>query len=184
MKLRSLLPLLIVQLFLWLPAVRASVFQGNWQPIHFCKCICFDNYTILPLLLPEDPSKPCLSCTKQWCLDQKLGICKEASLGDANPDTATGREGDVDVRCFQRDSPRDQLTVTLFILIIVGLLIGAAAKGKMMEVGIDPADAWEASRKWWESLRLPSMPGSVRDATIIPMSRRGEYEHVCTTSDA
>lgn len=38
--------------------------------------ICFSNSTIIPLFRPSDPSKPCLSCTKQFCLDQKLAICK------------------------------------------------------------------------------------------------------------
>src|SRR5277367_4904343 len=64
--------------------------------------ICFQsNYTILQLKIPDNPSKPCLSCTKQWCLNQNLPICAGASLGDTNPDTATGKEGDVEARCFR-----------------------------------------------------------------------------------
>ena len=50
---------------------------------------------------PSNPSKPCLTCTKQWCLDQKLQICLDAGLGEQNPDTGTGKEGDVDTRCFR-----------------------------------------------------------------------------------
>lgn len=50
---------------------------------------------------PDNPQKPCLSCTKQWCLNQNLAICAGASLGDADPDTATGKEGDVEARCFR-----------------------------------------------------------------------------------
>ena len=38
--------------------------------------ICFTNSTIIPLYRPADPSKPCLSCTRQFCLDQKLTICR------------------------------------------------------------------------------------------------------------
>ena len=63
--------------------------------------ICFQNYTILPLSEPENLATPCLSCTKQWCLDQKLAICVNAQLGDTNLDTATGKEGDVEARCFR-----------------------------------------------------------------------------------
>ena len=64
--------------------------------------ICFGtNYTILPMDLPDDPSKPCLSCTKQWCLNQNLPKCAGASIGDTNPDTATGKEGDIEARCFR-----------------------------------------------------------------------------------
>ena len=62
---------------------------------------CFDNYTILPILRPERPNKPCLTCTKQWCLDAKLEMCTNATLGDSNPDTATGHEGDVSALCFR-----------------------------------------------------------------------------------
>jgi hypothetical protein len=64
--------------------------------------ICFEsNYTILRLNIPDNPSQPCLSCTKQWCLNQNLPICAGASLGNTNPDTATGKEGDVEARCFR-----------------------------------------------------------------------------------
>lgn len=38
--------------------------SGSSSSVYFCKCICFSNYTILPLYRPADPAKPCLSCTK------------------------------------------------------------------------------------------------------------------------
>ena len=64
--------------------------------------ICFGTKSsILRLDIPDNPSKPCLSCTKQWCLNQNLPICAGASLGDTDPDTATGKEGDVEARCFR-----------------------------------------------------------------------------------
>lgn len=67
--------------------------------------ICFQSsYAILPLNIPDNPSQPCLSCTKQWCLNQNLPICAGASLGNTNPDTATGKEGDVEARCFRKVS--------------------------------------------------------------------------------
>lgn len=71
--------------------------------------ICFSNYTIVPIFHPST-DKPCLSCTKQWCLDQKLEICTDAKLGDSNPDTATGKEGDVEARCF-----RESLILAVFV---------------------------------------------------------------------
>lgn len=64
--------------------------------------ICFGaNYSILHLDIVDIPSKPCLTCTKQWCINQNLAICAGASLGDTDPDTATGKEGDVEARCFR-----------------------------------------------------------------------------------
>ncbi|KAF9526446.1 hypothetical protein CPB83DRAFT_857825 [Crepidotus variabilis] len=128
----------------------------KWEAKSFCKCICFgSNNVILPLTSPDNPSQPCLSCTKQWCLNQNLPICAGASLGDTNPDTATGKEGDVEARCFQRDSPRDQLVVTLFLLTVFGLLIGAGIKNRMLKAGmvgsIFPWSRRENTEvRWWE----------------------------------
>lgn len=96
----------------------ASAASNKWEATNFCKCIvaswlcdvlfnalpgiCFQtNSTILHLDLPDNPAQPCLSCTKKWCLNQNLPICAGASLGDTNPDTATGKEGDVEARCFR-----------------------------------------------------------------------------------
>ncbi|TFL06572.1 hypothetical protein BDV98DRAFT_600598 [Pterulicium gracile] len=124
---------------------------SRWEVTNFCKCICFtSNYTILQLAIPDNPSKPCLSCTKQWCLNQNLPICAGATLGDTNMDTASGKEGDVEARCFQRDSPRDQLVVVLFLLTVFGLLLGVGIKGKMHKAGIDPHIPWDSGRRWWD----------------------------------
>ncbi|KAI0068363.1 hypothetical protein BV25DRAFT_1793860, partial [Artomyces pyxidatus] len=124
---------------------------NKWEATSFCKCICFGaNYSILHLDIPDNPSKPCLSCTKQWCLNQNLAICAGAVLGDTDPDTATGKEGDVEARCFQRDSPRDQLVVTLFLLTVFGLLLGAGIKGRMVKAGLDTTLPWNTGRKWWQ----------------------------------
>ncbi|KAK7463601.1 hypothetical protein VKT23_005543 [Stygiomarasmius scandens] len=99
--------------------------------------------------LVDNPAQPCLTCTKQYCVNQNLGICAGASLGDTDPDIATGKEGDVEARCFQRDSPRDQLVVTLFLLVVFGLLLGAGIKGRMEKAGLDAN--WNAGRRWWEA---------------------------------
>ncbi|KAG8219823.1 hypothetical protein J3R82DRAFT_799, partial [Butyriboletus roseoflavus] len=142
---------------------------SKWEVTNFCKCksyqlplctrrsnkepagICFEsNYTILQMDAPDNPSKPCLSCTKQWCLDRQLSICDGASLGDTDPDTATGKEGDVEARCFQRDSPRDQLVVTLFLLTVFGLLLSAGIKNRMLKAGMDPNIPWLVGRRWWK----------------------------------
>lgn len=133
--------------------------------------ICFGTKSsILRLDIPDNPSKPCLSCTKQWCLNQNLPICAGASLGDTDPDTASGKEGDVEARCFrmytrssslgfsqlddgtpaERDSPRDQLVVTLFLLTVFGLLLGAGIKGRMIKAGLDTSLPWNTGRKWWQ----------------------------------
>ncbi|KAG9314374.1 hypothetical protein JVU11DRAFT_5170 [Chiua virens] len=142
---------ILIFLFLLFAVIPVRGTITKWEVTNFCKCICFQsNYSILQMDAPDDPSKPCLSCTKQWCLDQHLTICKEASLGDTNPDTATGKEGDVEARCFQRDSPRDQLVVTLFLLTILGLLLGAGIKKRMVKAGMDPNMPWLVGRRWWE----------------------------------
>ncbi|KDQ63739.1 hypothetical protein JAAARDRAFT_389830 [Jaapia argillacea MUCL 33604] len=129
-----------------------AILGHKWEATNFCKCICFaSNYSILHLDIPDNPSKPCLSCTKQWCLNQNLPICAGASLGDTDPDTATGKEGDVEARCFQRDSPRDQLVVTLYLLTVFGLLLGAGVKARMLKAGLDTSLPWNTGRKWWEA---------------------------------
>ena len=40
----------------------------------FCKCTCRGNSTII--LLPAD--KSCSDCTRQYCLDHSLQLCKDA----------------------------------------------------------------------------------------------------------
>ena len=47
---------------------------------------------------------------------------------------------------IERDSPRDQLVVTLFLLVVFGLLMGAAVKGRMAKV----VDWNTGTRRWWE----------------------------------
>jgi hypothetical protein len=50
----------------------------------------------------------------------------------------------------ERDSPRDQLVVTLFLLTVFGLLLGAGVRNRMMKAGLDTNIPWNASRRWWE----------------------------------
>ncbi|KAI9572953.1 hypothetical protein HD554DRAFT_2013954, partial [Boletus coccyginus] len=154
---------------------------AKWEVTNFCKCICFQsNYSILHMDAPDNPSKPCLSCTKQWCLDQQLTICDGASLGDTDPDTATGKEGDVEARCFQRDSPRDQLVVTLFLLTVFGLLLSAGIKNRMLKAGMDPNIPWSVGRRWWEEWmphrHFEEYDLSERSARLP--DDRGEYREV------
>ncbi|KZT02731.1 uncharacterized protein LAESUDRAFT_744920 [Laetiporus sulphureus 93-53] len=139
-------------LILCLALSTHAILGQKWEATELCKCICFgSNYTILHMEIPDNPKQPCLSCTKQWCLNQNLPICAGATLGDADPDTATGKEGDVEARCFQRDSPRDQLVVTIFLLTVFGLLLGAGIKGRMIKAGLDTSLPWHTSRRWWEA---------------------------------
>ncbi|KAF9069044.1 hypothetical protein BDP27DRAFT_1223239 [Rhodocollybia butyracea] len=172
--------LLCILIFLFFLSANASL--NKWEASSFCKCICFQsNYTILPIKFPDTPSQPCLSCTKQWCLNQNLPICAGASLGDANPDTATGKEGDVEARCFQRDSPRDQLVVTIFLLLVFGLLLGAGIKSRMEKAGLNVNSTWNNGFTWWEHLRsrVPVEElGLSRMRTRMGRDRRGEYDTV------
>lgn len=50
----------------------------------------------------------------------------------------------------ERDSPRDQLVVTLFLLTVFGLLLGAGIKGKMEKAGLEPRFNWTTGRELWE----------------------------------
>ncbi|PPR06902.1 hypothetical protein CVT24_011592 [Panaeolus cyanescens] len=162
---------LIIQLSTFFTSALGA--WNNWEATNFCKCICFGaNYTILPLILPDNPSQPCLSCTKQWCLNQNLHACAGAKLGDTNPDTATGKEGDVEARCFQRDSPRDQLIVTLFLLTVFGLLLGAGIKSRILKTGIVSSELpWNRRNqsRWWE----PWIPQRQDSNALLGLSRFG-----------
>jgi hypothetical protein len=94
------LSLLVLLSLLLLPSRTLAVGTG----MSFCKCICFSqvqNSTIIPLYRPAVPSNPCLSCTRQFCLDQKLPACVGAQNPEEDPDTATGEGGDVEARCFR-----------------------------------------------------------------------------------
>jgi hypothetical protein len=51
---------------------------------------------------------------------------------------------------IERDSPRDQLVVTLYLLIVFGLLLGAGIKTQMTKAGIDTRVPWQSMRQWWE----------------------------------
>ena len=50
----------------------------------------------------------------------------------------------------ERDSPRDQLVVTFFLLTVFALLLGAGIKGRMLKAGFDTSLPWNTSRRWWE----------------------------------
>ncbi|KAF9056189.1 hypothetical protein BJ165DRAFT_1431590 [Panaeolus papilionaceus] len=166
----SVILVLIIQLSTFVTSTLGA--WNNWEATNFCKCICFaTNYTILPLNLPDNPSQPCLSCTKQWCLNQNLPACAGAQLGNTNPDTATGKEGDVEARCFQRDSPRDQLIVTLFLLTVFGLLLGAGIKSRILKTGIVGELPWNRRNqtRWWE----PWIPQRQDSNTVLGLSRFG-----------
>ncbi|KAF8481115.1 hypothetical protein DFH94DRAFT_738150 [Russula ochroleuca] len=157
----------------------AAALGNKWEATSFCKCICFGTKSsILRLDIPDNPSKPCLSCTKQWCLNQNLPICAGASLGDTDPDTATGKEGDVEARCFQRDSPRDQLVVSLFLLTVFGLLLGAGIKGRMVKAGLDTSLPWHTGRKWWQAWvpgRFDDVDVALRRRSSSSARARGDY---------
>jgi len=40
--------------------------------------------------------------------------------------------------------------VTLFLLTVLGLLLGVSIKNRMLKAGLDSGTAWSASRRWWE----------------------------------
>jgi len=40
--------------------------------------------------------------------------------------------------------------VTLFLLTVFGLLLGAGIKGRMVKAGLDGSLPWHAGRNWWQ----------------------------------
>ncbi|RMZ89037.1 hypothetical protein DV736_g3734, partial [Chaetothyriales sp. CBS 134916] len=118
-------PLMVSLLILSLFALSATATGAA----SFCKCICFNNSTIIALnpvrsSTPTstarsslDVSKPrsdhhltCADCNRAFCLSYNLPICKEAT------------ENDVFTTCFQRDSLKDEMVVVLFLVATAGLL--------------------------------------------------------------
>lgn len=78
-------------------ALLTSLAAPALASISLCKCTCripggepAGNTTIVPLYLPKDPDFPCLSCSRQFCLDQKLASCVGAT-----------DEQDFEARCFR-----------------------------------------------------------------------------------
>ncbi|GAA5988576.1 hypothetical protein JCM11641_004608 [Rhodosporidiobolus odoratus] len=125
-RLRALL-LIVCLLLACTDALAASSFSSTGMS--FCRCTCFNaNSTIIPLYRPAVPSNPCLSCTRQFCLDQKLPQCVGAQSPDEDRDTSTGEGGDVEARCFQRDSPKSHFIVISFLVVTGTLLVLAGLK--------------------------------------------------------
>jgi hypothetical protein len=76
----------------------------------------------------------------------------DAKVPELDADVGTGTEGDVEARCFsscsvyeapsalmeERDSPRDQLIVTFFLLIVVGLLVFQAIRIRCVPASSPP----------------------------------------------
>lgn len=51
----------------------------------------------------------------------------------------------------ERDSPRDQFVVTLFLLTVFGLLLGAGVKSRILKAGFVPELPWRRNNtRWWE----------------------------------
>ncbi|PWY98288.1 hypothetical protein BCV70DRAFT_202065 [Testicularia cyperi] len=106
--------------------------RQGYRHLHLCKCTCFQtNSTLVPLYSPIDPAKPCNTCTRQFCLDQGLDICKDAKLEHTDHDVGTGFEGDVWAKCFERESGKDQTIITLYLLVVVGLIVFALMRRRM-----------------------------------------------------
>ncbi|CAG8690577.1 uncharacterized protein OCT59_009215 [Rhizophagus irregularis] len=92
--------ILCLTIFAITPVVQAADVRS------FCKCVCDQNSTIVPLRI------------NQTCSDCNLAFCKEN----------TSKE-DCDIpTCFQRDSYKDEVIVYFYIIITSGLLLIALTK--------------------------------------------------------
>ncbi|RSH85818.1 uncharacterized protein EHS24_003998 [Apiotrichum porosum] len=170
-----LLLLIALALVALLPLAQAKFWSDS---LSYCKCICFTNSSSIPLYMPDDPSKPCLSCTRQFCLDQKLAICKGAQVPELDTDVGTGTEGDVEARCFKRDSPRDQAIVTLFVLTVCGLLLYAGVRSKLRKAIEDRGQPTDL-REWGAAL----LPTSLIEYTRAHEMRGGNSLYQQVTRD-
>ncbi|KAK5089380.1 hypothetical protein LTR70_007072 [Exophiala xenobiotica] len=146
----SLLTLLLTLLLLTTPIHALN------QPTSYCKCICFQNSTIIPLNSPPSTSaspssNPLLSRTEnndekrpepQTSRDQKhheltCNDCNRAFCLDYNlPVCKDAKEEDVFAQCFQRDSLKDRTIVTVFILATASLLGWALVKPFIVKSGV------------------------------------------------
>jgi len=77
----------------------------------------------------------------------------------------------VEARCFERDSPRDQMVVTIFLILVFGLLVGAAVKGRMDKANI-PLN-WNGGARWWEAW----LPSRQQGPPYIPNENENENEN-------
>ncbi|GAA5981207.1 hypothetical protein JCM10908_004023 [Rhodotorula pacifica] len=131
---RPCLALLATLCLLLLAVHPVAAFSSSSSAMSYCRCSCFGaNSTIIPLYRPANPDNPCLTCTRQFCLEQKLAACVGAQNPEEDPDTATGSGSDVEARCFQRDSPKSHFIVISF-LVITSILLGIAG---LKQYGID-----------------------------------------------
>lgn len=84
------------------------------QALSYCKCACGKYSSILELSEPSNPAKPCLDCTRQFCLEHAADLCLKT--------VATEDEMMV-AECFQRESLKDEIIVIVFLMLTVGLLV-------------------------------------------------------------
>lgn len=82
----------------------------------------------------------------------------------------------VDPAGVERDSPRDQLVVTVFLILVFGLLVGAAVKGRMDQANT-PINWNVGTRRWWEASHYSDMIEVHSD----PKSRHGFRHDKATT---
>ncbi|KAJ2081715.1 hypothetical protein H4R24_002112 [Coemansia sp. RSA 988] len=106
--------------------------------INFCKCTCGQNSTIIELTksalthLPHasepidvDTLAPnvCMNCTRLLCGIAEPALCDGAAVDD-----------DIAPLCFQRDSLQDELIVSGFLLLVIGLLAWTVLRGHVKPV--------------------------------------------------
>ena len=121
-------------------------------------------------------------------------MCKDASLGDVDPDTATGEEGDIQTKCFrgfmlpsptlwrletrvadrshrtERDSTLSYSVVMIFIVLTSGLLIGAVLKERMGD-RLEQAGLYtmvEVGEQWERGVMAGSVEAFAADSSCSP----------------
>ncbi|EPQ29919.1 uncharacterized protein PFL1_06857 [Pseudozyma flocculosa PF-1] len=140
------------------PLIEATMAKRS-PPQHLCKCTCFStNSTLVPIFAPADPAKPCLTCTRQFCIDQGLEICKGARIAPTDGDTGTGWEGDVWAKCFERDDYKDQSIILLYLITVVGLVAVTVLRGRV--------------RGWYEEYRSAGPRGLFNAVANAPWRTR------------
>jgi hypothetical protein len=64
--------------------------------------------------------------------------------------------------------------VSLFLLTVFGLLLGAGIKGRMVKAGLDTSLPWNTGRKWWQ-VRCNALPLLDNDNTSLNRIHRSIF---------
>lgn len=109
----------------------------------------------------------------------------DAEVPELDADVGTGTEGDVEARCFsetpntqyrqrltafsERDSPRDQLIVTFFLLVVIGLLLYAAIRSRQVILQVSNSNSADG-RRLRKAIEARGRPTDLREWSEVSLT--------------